>query len=77
MRQAWAFNRPLTLAGVLMLITLAGTLVGMLVDPLVLTGQPAWVKPAKFAISISISIYCFRLIMVSYSHTGLPAYRGA
>lgn len=47
LRQAWAFNRPLTLAGVLMLITLAGTLVGMLVDPLVLTGQPTWVKPGR------------------------------
>ena len=60
LRRAWAFNRPLTIVGVLMLITLAGTMVGMLVDPLVLTGQPAWIKPAKFA--ISISIYCFTLL---------------
>jgi hypothetical protein len=60
LRRAWAFNRPLTFVGVLMLITLAGTMVGMLVDPLVLTDQPAWIKPAKF--TISISIYCFTLL---------------
>src|SRR5215210_3448661 len=60
MRRAWAFNRPLTFVGVLMLITLAGTTVGILVDPLILTGQPAWIKLAKFA--ISISIYCFTLL---------------
>jgi hypothetical protein len=60
LRRAWAFNRPLTFVGVLMLVTLIGTLVGILVDPLVLTGQPAWIKPAKFA--ISISIYCFTLL---------------
>ena len=58
LRRAWTFNRPLTFVGVLILITLASTLVGMLVDLLVLTGQPASIKPAKFA----ISIYCFSLL---------------
>lgn len=70
LRRAWAFNRLLTFAGVLILITLAGTLVGMLVDLLVLTGQPAWVKPAKFA--SSISIYCFTLL---WFLTNIQGYR--
>jgi hypothetical protein len=60
LRRAWTFNRPLTFVGVLILITLASTLVGMLVDPLVLTSQPASIKPAKFA--ISIYIYYFELL---------------
>lgn len=60
LRQAWTFNRPLTLVGTLMLLTLAGTLVGLIVDPRVITGAPAWLKPAKFA--ISIAIYCFTLL---------------
>lgn len=60
LRQAWAHNRPLTVVGAIMLVTLAGTLVGLIVDPRVITGAPAWLKPAKFA--ISIAIYCFTLL---------------
>ena len=60
LRRAWAFSRPLTLVGVAMLLTLAVTLVGILLDPRVITGAPAWLKPAKFA--VSIAIYCFTLL---------------
>lgn len=60
LRRAWAINRPLTFVAALMLVTLAGTLVGLIVDPRVITGAPAWLKPAKFA--ISIAIYCFTLL---------------
>lgn len=60
LRRAWATNRPLTFVGVFMLLVLAGMLVGLLVDPRVITGAPAWLKPAKFA--VSISIYCFTLL---------------
>jgi hypothetical protein len=52
--RAMAINRPLTVTVFLMLLTLAGALVGLIVDPQVITGAPAWLKPAKFAISISI-----------------------
>ena len=51
-----ATNRPLTIVVLLMLAVLAGTLVGLVIDPRVITGAPAWLKPAKFA--VSISIYC-------------------
>lgn len=52
--RAWTINRPLTVSVALMLLTFAGTLVGLLVDPRVITGAPAWLKPLKFAISISL-----------------------
>jgi hypothetical protein len=52
-------NAPLTLVGGLMLVTLLGTLVGLLVDPRVITGAPAWLKPAKFAVSTSIYAFTF------------------
>lgn len=59
-RRAWESNRPLAFVGSLMLLTLAVAVVGIVVDPRVITGAPAWLKPAKFA--VSISIYCFTLL---------------
>ena len=70
LRRAWAFSRPLTLVGVAMLLTLLAALVGILADPRVLTGAPAWLKPAKFA--ISISIYCFTLLWLLTFVRGRP-----
>jgi hypothetical protein len=70
LRRAWAFSRPLTLVGVAMLVTLSVVLVGILVDPRVITGAPAWLKPAKFA--ISISIYCFTLLWLLTFVRGRP-----
>lgn len=60
LRTAWRLNPALTLVGTLMLVVLAGTAVGLVLDPRVITGVPAWLKPAKFA--ISISIYSFTLL---------------
>jgi hypothetical protein len=60
LRRALALNRLLALVGLAMLVALAGTLIGLLADPRVITGAPAWLKPAKFA--ISISIYSFTLL---------------
>jgi hypothetical protein len=58
--RALAMNPPLALVGFLMLVTLAAALVGLVVDPRVITGAPAWLKPAKFA--ISIAVYNFTLL---------------
>ncbi len=67
LRRAFAANRSLTLLGVLMLITLAVSLVGLALDPRVITGAPAWLKPFKFA--VSIAIYSFTLLwMLSFVH---------
>ena len=60
LRPAFAVNPPLTILGVTMLITFVATLLGIFVDHRVITGAPAWLKPAKFA--ISVSIYCFTFV---------------
>jgi hypothetical protein len=52
--RAWAIDRPLTAVTVAMLPLLAACLVGLAVDPRLISGAPAWLKPAKFAASIAI-----------------------
>jgi hypothetical protein len=37
-----------------MLVVAVASLVGILVDPRIITGAPAWLKPFKFAISIAV-----------------------
>jgi len=59
-RRAFAANQALTILGGAMLITFFATLVGIFVDHRVITGAPAWLKPAKFA--ISVSVYCFTFV---------------
>ena len=58
--RAWSSSRPLAFVGATMLLVLVVSLAGLLLDPRVITGAPAWLKPMKFA--ISISIYCFTLL---------------
>lgn len=50
----WRASPPLTVVGTLMLIVAGASLVGMLVDPRMITGAPAWLKPFKFAISTAV-----------------------
>jgi hypothetical protein len=59
LRRAFATNRALTILGGAMLITFLATLVGIFVDHRVITGVPAWLKPAKFAISVSVYSFTF------------------
>jgi hypothetical protein len=58
----WNGSAPLTATGVLMLAVLVGVVVGLAVDPRAITGAPAWLKPAKFA--VSIAIYTFTLAWI-------------
>jgi hypothetical protein len=51
----WNASAPLTAAGLLMLALVPVTIAGMLLDPRVITGMPAWLKPVKFAISLGIA----------------------
>ena len=60
LRSAFAINPALTILAVAMLITFVATLVGVFVDHRVITGAPAWLKPAKFA--FSVNIYCFTFV---------------
>jgi len=62
LRTLWQTNRPLTAVGLLMTVAFAAALVGLAVDPRVITGAPAWMKPAKFG--ISTAIYAFTLAWV-------------
>src|SRR5229473_1516771 len=60
LQRAWLTNRPLTLLGVAMILAFLAALAGILIDHRVITGAPAWLKPAKFA--ISVSLYCFTFV---------------
>src|SRR5215211_4909472 len=50
----WRSSPPLTVVGLLMLVVAVPSLVGVFVDPRIITGAPAWLKPFKFAISTAI-----------------------
>ena len=50
----WRSSPPLTFVGVLMLAAAVASAVGILADPRVITGAPAWLKPFKFAVSTAV-----------------------
>jgi hypothetical protein len=54
LRRLWRASRPLTAVGVLMTAVAVPSLVGIFVDPRVITGAPAWLKPFKFAVSTAV-----------------------
>ncbi len=51
---AWQENAALTATTILMLLAFIGSCLGLLFDQRIITGAPAWLKPAKFAISTAI-----------------------
>src|SRR4030095_11071158 len=50
----WRSSPPLTAVGTLMLIAAVASSVAMLVDPRVIAGAPAWLKPFQFAVSTAV-----------------------
>ena len=54
LRKSWSDSAPLTATTILMTACLLVCLIGIAVDPRTITGVPAWLKPAKFAISTAI-----------------------
>lgn len=52
--EAWRRNPPLVALVLSMLVVAVVALLGLAVDPRVMTGAPAWMKPLKFAVSIAI-----------------------
>jgi hypothetical protein len=60
LQRAWHTNWPLTMLGVAMILVFLAALAGILLDHRVITGAPAWLKPAKFA--DSVSVYCFTFV---------------
>jgi len=67
LRRLYTTDAPLTITGLLMAAGLAAALAGLGLDPRVITGAPAWLKPAKFA--ASTAIYTFTL---AWMFTYLP-----
>src|SRR6187397_2810965 len=69
----WRASAPLTAAAVVLLGLLAVSLAGLLLDPRVITGAPAWLKPAKFA--ISTAVYSLTLAWVLQALPAWPRVR--
>lgn len=53
-RAAWGRSAPLTFTAILMTAAFVASLAGIILDDRIITGVPAWLKPAKFAISSAI-----------------------
>lgn len=65
LQQSWQYNRWITLAGLIHIAAIPLILLGWLLDPKIILGAPAWIKPLKFA--ISGAIYCFSFVwLLSY-----------
>lgn len=69
-QRLWNGSPALTVTGLLMVVVLAGAIAGLMFDHRIIAGSPAWLKPAKFA--ASISIFTFTLAWI-FSH--LPEWR--
>lgn len=54
LNRMWRTSPELVTTAALMQVVLLGAIVGLAVDPRIITGAPAWLKPAKFAASITI-----------------------
>jgi len=50
----WSASPPLTAVGLLMLVVAIPSAIGIVVDPRIITGAPAWLKPFKFAVSTAV-----------------------
>jgi len=54
MTRLWRTSPPLTAVAVVMFLAFGAFVAGIFLDPRSITGVPAWLKPAKFAISTAI-----------------------
>src|SRR4051812_47643743 len=65
----WNIDAPLTGAAWLLAGALLVSLAGLAIDPRTITGAPAWLKPAKFAVSTIIYT-----VTLAWMFTYLPAW---
>ena len=54
LRRAWSDSKVLTAGSLLMLVAFVASVTGIVFDDTIVTGVPAWLKPAKFSISTAI-----------------------
>ena len=59
LRRLWAFNWPLTLSALLYIALIPVYIVAAILDPRIITGMPAFVKPLKFILSSAIYLSTF------------------
>ena len=68
-KRLWNQSPVLTFTSLLMLATFVASVAGIFLDPRIITGMPAWLKPAKFGISTTIyaatMAWLYRYITVS------------
>lgn len=70
MKSMWLENRPLFALAAAHVALFALLLPAVLLDPRLVTGQPVWVKPMKFA--ASISVYSLTLLwLMRYAQPGV------
>src|SRR5262245_11257305 len=69
-RRLWQTDAALTAVGMLMLLAGLAAAAGLALDPRVIGGAPAWMKPLKFG--VSTGIYCLTLAWV---FTYLPEWK--
>jgi len=50
----WQASPPLTAVGVVMVVAAGASALGVALDPRIISGAPAWLKPLKFALSTGI-----------------------
>lgn len=58
-----AFSRPLLALFVATVVLAFAALAGLVLDPRVITGAPAWLKPLKFAVSIAVYSVSFAWLL--------------
>ena len=61
----YAVSPALTVLGFIMAADLVFCVLGLVVDHRVITGAPAWLKPAKFALSTMIAAWSFAFCIAS------------
>lgn len=70
-RKTWHASPWLVAVGLGMVPILGLSLLGVMVDPRIIMGSPAWLKPAKFA--ISTSFYCLTVAWL-IANVGRPSW---
>ena len=61
-RRLWSIDALLTAMALAMLPVLLGSLLGLWLDPRTVLGAPVWLKPSKFA--ASITLYALTLVWI-------------
>lgn len=61
-RRLWKVHAPLTVSALLTALVTVFFVVGVFADSRVITGAPAWLKPAKFG--VSITLYSLTLVWI-------------